>query len=161
MQRGDLGLDALGVPPQQVALLGRHRAAAPAAVGLVGAHVVDAQAECPQAGKHLQCVKVLVAVAAVPAPGVPVDRADQPDLLVIAQGGLAQPAAPGHLLDRHRCHAVSVTYLKRLKSSPVTSGNAGSTRSGSRPAPRWPGRAVLVTGNDSGKSPATAERKRC
>jgi hypothetical protein len=51
-------------------------------------------------------VDVLAAVAAVPAAGVPVDRADQPDLLVVAQRRLAEPAAPRDVLDgesRHDC----------------------------------------------------------
>src|SRR6185437_11551407 len=115
---------------QQVALLGRDgatlldpagRGAAgpgaigPGAVGLVGAHVLDAHAERAQAGERLQHVKVRVLVAAVPAALVPADRADQPDLLVVAQRRLTQPAAPGYLLDGHRAHGPSVTYLKRLK----------------------------------------------
>ena len=70
-----------------------------------------------QAGQRLQRVEVLVAVAAVPAAGVAVDRADQPDLLVVAQRRLAQPAAPGHVLDGESCHDGSKTHLKRLKSS--------------------------------------------
>jgi len=48
---------------------------------------------------------------------VAVNWADQPDLLVIVQRRLAQPAAPGHLLDSETCHAGSQTHLKRLKSN--------------------------------------------
>ncbi len=62
-------------------------------------------------------IEVLLAVAAVPAAGVALDRADQPDLLVVAQRRLAQPAAPGYILDGESCHTSSKTNLKRLKSS--------------------------------------------
>jgi hypothetical protein len=52
----DLGLDALGVAQQQIALLGRRRPPA-AAVGLVGAHVLDAHADRAQAGQRLERVR--------------------------------------------------------------------------------------------------------
>jgi len=57
---------------------------------------------------------------------IPGDRADQPYLLVITQGRLAQPAAPGHVLDHQGCHADSVTHLKRLKSNVALSGREGA-----------------------------------
>ncbi|MFZ0664129.1 MAG: hypothetical protein WAM97_00125, partial [Acidimicrobiales bacterium] len=41
------------------------------------------------------------------------DRADQPNLLVVRQRRLAQPSAPGHILDRESCHGRSNTPLKR------------------------------------------------
>jgi hypothetical protein len=69
-----------------------------------------------QAGKHLERVDILAAVAAVATPGIPVDRADQPDLLVIAQCRLTEPAAPGDILDGESRHDCSKPNLKRLKS---------------------------------------------
>ncbi|HEU5392142.1 MAG TPA: hypothetical protein VFV73_40250 [Streptosporangiaceae bacterium] len=102
--RGDLGLDPLGVPQQQVALLGGGRVPA-GPVRLVDAHVLDAHAERAHAGQDLELVQVLGAVAAVPAALVAGDRADETDLLVVTQRRLAQPAAPGHVPDRQGCHA--------------------------------------------------------
>ena len=81
---------ALGMAQQQVALLGRRLVPA-AAVGLVGAHFLDADAERAHAGQRLEHVEVLGPVSAVPAALIPGDRADQPDLLVIAQRRLTQP----------------------------------------------------------------------
>src|ERR1700722_15765920 len=49
---------------------------------------------------------------------ITLDRPDQTDLLVVPQRGLAEPAAPGHILDRESCHADSKPNLKRFKSSP-------------------------------------------
>jgi hypothetical protein len=92
VQRLDLRLDPLGVTEQQVTLLGR-RSATARTVGLVGAHVLDAHAHGAQASKRLKRVEILVAVAAVAATGVPVDRADQPDLFVVPQRRFAEPAA--------------------------------------------------------------------
>jgi hypothetical protein len=74
------------VAQQQIALLGRHLPAC--AVG------PDAHADRSKTGQRLDHVEVLGAVTAMPAVLVAVDRADQPDLLVIAQRRLAQPAAP-------------------------------------------------------------------
>ncbi len=114
-QRLDLGLDPLGVTQQQIALL--TRAGMPKrAVGLVGAHVLDPDAHRAQARQRLQRVDVAFPVAAVPAARVALDRADQPDLLVVAQRRLAQPAAPGYILDGESCHASIKTHLKRFKS---------------------------------------------
>jgi hypothetical protein len=78
--------------------------------------ILDAHAHGAQAGKHLERVDILAAVAAVAAAGIPVDRADQPDLLVVAQRGLAEPAAPGDILDGESRHDSSQANLKRLKS---------------------------------------------
>ena len=114
-QRLDLRFDPFGMAQQQVALFGRcHTSARP--VGLVRAHILDAHAHGAQAGKHLERVDVLAAVAAVAAAAVPVDRADQPDLLVVAQRGLAEPAAPGDILNGEGRHDCSKANLKRLKS---------------------------------------------
>jgi hypothetical protein len=52
------------------------------ACALVSPHVPDPNAHGPQAGECLERVEVLVAVAAVTAVRVALDRADQPDLLV-------------------------------------------------------------------------------
>ena len=70
------------------------------AVGDVRAHVVDADAHGPQAGEHLERVEGGVVVAPVAAALVTVDGADEPHLFVVAQGRLAEPRAPGRLLDR-------------------------------------------------------------
>jgi hypothetical protein len=75
-----------------------------------------------QAGKHLERVDILAAVAAVSAAAVPVDRADQPDLFVITQCRLAEPAAPGDILDGESRHDCSKPNLKRLKSRPAGDG---------------------------------------
>ncbi len=80
--------------------------------------VLDPDTHGAQASQCLQRVEVLVAIAAVPATRVALDRADQPDLLVVAQRRLTQPAAPGHILDRESCHTRSGANLKRLKSRP-------------------------------------------
>jgi hypothetical protein len=114
-QRLDLGFDPFGMAQQQVALLGRGRTSA-RPVGLVRAHVVDAHAHGAQAGKYLERVDILAAVAAVTTAGIPVDRADQPDLLVVAQRRLAEPAAPGDILNGESRHDSSKSNLKRLKS---------------------------------------------
>jgi hypothetical protein len=68
-------------------------------VGLICAHVFDAHAHGAQAGQRLQRIDVVLAVTAVPAAFVTLDRAYQPDLLVVAQRGLAETAAPGYILD--------------------------------------------------------------
>ena len=102
-QRLDLGFDPFGMAQQQVTLLPRGRTSA-RPVGLIGAHILDAHAHGAQAGEHLQRVDILVVVAAVTAAGVPVDRADKPDLLVVAQRRLAEPAAPGDILDGESRH---------------------------------------------------------
>ena len=117
-QGGDLGLDALRMTQQQIALLGRG-CVPELAVGLVGAHVLDPDAHGAQAGQRLQRVEVLVAVATVSATGIAGDRADQPDLLVVAQRRLTQAAAPGHILDGEIRHARRKPHLKRLKSRPA------------------------------------------
>jgi hypothetical protein len=98
VQRRDLGFDPLGVTQQQIPLLTR-RLMSTRAVGLVCAHVFDAHAHGAQAGQRLQRIDVVLAVAAVPAAPVALDRADQPDLLVVAQCWLAETAAPGYILD--------------------------------------------------------------
>ena len=114
-QRLDLGLDPLGVHQQQIALLTRF-GVPKLAVGLVGAHLLDPDAHGAQASEHLQRVDFLFAIAAVSAARITGDWADQPDLLVIAQRRLTEPAAPGCVLDRQSCHDDSKTNLKRLKS---------------------------------------------
>lgn len=50
------------------------------AVALIGAHVLDPDTLRAQADERLQCVEILLAVPAVPATRVALDRADQPDL---------------------------------------------------------------------------------
>src|SRR6202012_1871979 len=112
----DLRFDPFGMAQQQVALFGRGRTSA-RPVGLIRAHVLDTHAHGAQAGKHLERVDILAAVAAVPAAGIPVDRPDQPDLLVVAQRGLAEPAAPRDILDGESRHACSKPNIKRFKSS--------------------------------------------
>ncbi len=125
-------------PQQRVALLGRGFVPA-AAVSLVGAHVLDAHAERAHAGQRLEHVEVLRSVPAVPAALVPGDRANQPDLLVIAQRRLTQPAAPRHVPDRQSCHAGSKTHLKRLKS------NAGGQQARSGCSGPWRSRPTSGT----------------
>ena len=115
MQRLDLGLDPLGVPQQQIALFTR-LGMPKLAVGLVGAHFLDPDAHGAQASERLQRVDLLLAIAAVSAARISGDRADQPDLLVVAQRRLTEPAAPGGVLNRQSCHDDSKTNLKRLKS---------------------------------------------
>ena len=68
------------------------------AVGLVCAHVFDAHAHGAQAGQRLQRIDVVLALSAVPAAFVALDRAYQPDLLVVAQCRFAETAAPGDIL---------------------------------------------------------------
>jgi hypothetical protein len=94
VQPVDLSLNAFGVTQQQIALLTR-RLMSTHAVGLVYAHVLDPDAHSAQAGQRLQRIEVLLAVPAMPATRVTLDRAYQPDLFVVAQRRLAQPAAPG------------------------------------------------------------------
>src|ERR1700722_5186989 len=97
-ERPDLSLDPLRVTQQQFALLAG-RLTSTRAVGLVCPHVLNPNAHSPQAGQCLQRVEILLAVPAMPAARVAPDRADQPDLFVVAQCWLAQPAAPGDVLD--------------------------------------------------------------
>src|ERR1700679_1814280 len=115
MQRLDLGLDPLGVPQKQIALLGRF-GVPKLSVGLIDAHLLDPDAHRAQAGERLQRVDFLLAIAAVSAARITGNWADQPDLLVIAQRRLTEPAAPGCVLDRQTSHVDSKTNLKRLKS---------------------------------------------
>jgi hypothetical protein len=103
------------VPQQQIALLTR-RLMPTHAVGLICAHVLDPDAHRAQAGQRLRRIEVLLAVPAVPATRVALDRADQPDLFVVAQRRLTQPTAPGYILDGESCHTTSKPHLKRLKS---------------------------------------------
>jgi hypothetical protein len=102
------------VPQQQIALLTRRLLSA-RAVGLVRAHVLDPDADSAQAGQRLQRIEVLLAVPAVPATRVALDRAYQPDLFVVAQRRLTQPAAPGYILNGQSRHTSSKANLKRLK----------------------------------------------
>ena len=89
---------------------------------LVCAHVLDPDTHSAQARQCLQRVEILVAVPAVPATRVALDRADQPDLLVVAQCRLTEPAAPGYILNGESCHTSSRTDLKRLRSRLTLSG---------------------------------------
>ena len=102
---------------QQIALLTR-LGVPKLAVGLVGAHLLDPDAHGAQASEHLQRVDFLLAIAAVSAARITGNRADQPDLLVVAQRRLREPAAPGYILNCQSCHVDSGTHLKRLKSRP-------------------------------------------
>lgn len=115
----ELGLDPLGVPQQQIALLTRLRVPK-LAVGLVGAHLLDPDAHSAQARQCLQRVEVLIAAAAVPATRVALDRPDQPDLFIVPQRRLTQSAAPGDILDGEGCHGTIQTHLKHLKSRGAT-----------------------------------------
>jgi hypothetical protein len=116
VQRRDLSFDPLGVTQQQIALLARRLVSA-RPVGRVCAHVFDAHAHDAQACQRLQRVEVVLAVAPVPAAFVALNRAYQPNLLVVAQRWLAETAAPGYILDGQSCHTSRKTNLKRFKSS--------------------------------------------
>jgi hypothetical protein len=126
-QRLDLSLDPLGVPQQQIALFTRF-GVPNLAVGLVGAHIRDSDAHRTQTSERLQGVDVVLAVPPVPAARITGDRTYQPDLFVVAQRRLAQPGAPGYVLDSESCHASSKTHLKRLKSSPDTKSSGLPSR---------------------------------
>src|SRR6185312_15717100 len=65
--------------------------------------------------------------------------ADQPDLLVVAQCRLAEPAAPGDILDGESRHDFSKPNLKRLKS-----------RTARRRAPAPPAHAVSIASSEPG-----------
>ena len=108
-------LDPLGVPQQQIALLARF-GVSKLAVGLVGAHLLDPYAHGAQAREHLQRVEFLFAIAAVSAARITGNWANQPDLLVIAQRRLTEPAPAGCVLDCQSWHEASKPDLKRLKS---------------------------------------------
>jgi hypothetical protein len=86
----DLGFDALRMTQERVALVGRRRLP-PFTIGLVGAHVLNADAHGAQASQCLQRVEVPIPVAAVPAARIAGDWAGQPNILVIAQRWLAEP----------------------------------------------------------------------
>ena len=106
VQRRDLGFDPLGMTQQQIALL-TGRLMPTRAVGLVRAHIADAHAHRTQARQGLQRIDVILAVPPVSAALVALDRADQPDLFVVAQRWFAETAAPGYVLDGESRHASS------------------------------------------------------
>lgn len=114
-ERGDLRLNAVRVAQQQITLLDRCTMPQ-ATISLVGPHVLDSDTHGPQTSESLQRVEILVAVAPVPAARVAGDRADQPDIFVVAQRRLTQPAPSSHLLDGQCWHVNSKADLKRLKS---------------------------------------------
>src|SRR5260370_41945533 len=97
-RRPYLGLDPIGLTNKQIAQPTLRLTSTPA-VGLVCAHIFDAHAHGAQACQRLKRIDVVLAVAAVPAAFVALDRAYQPDLLVVAQCWLAETAAPGYILD--------------------------------------------------------------
>ena len=112
VQRRDLGFDPPGVPQQQIALLTRF-GVPKLAICLVDAHLLDPDAHGAQTSEHLQRVDFLFAIAAVSAARITAYRADQPDFLVITQRRLAEPAAPGCVLDCQTCHGDSKTKIGR------------------------------------------------
>jgi hypothetical protein len=102
----DLSPNPLDVTQQEIALLARRL--------IVHARGWPGMCACPRSRRHsaqapqrLHRVEVLLAVAAVPVLRVALDRANQPDLFVVAQRRLTQPAAPSHILDRESCHSRS------------------------------------------------------
>jgi hypothetical protein len=81
----------------------------------------------------------------VSAARVTSDRADQPHLLVVAQGRLTEPAAPGRVLDCQICHHNSQTDLKRLKSRAIGARGPQRDSPPERHPQRHPGRGCNVT----------------